>query len=120
MEKERSIIFNKLGLSLTKYQILATKYYKKGTKMSENTIENDLRILDIQQLINQLKEEDRQIIILYYWWGYKDAEIGEMLSLSQQVVNYQRKKAIRIIKEEISQSCMINSKSSGDIDSKII
>ena len=70
--------------------------------MSENTIENDLRRLDIQQLINQLKKEDRQIIILYYWWGYKDAEIGEILGLSQQVVNYRRKKAARIMKKEIS------------------
>ena len=87
--------------------------------MSENTIENDLRRLDIQQLINQLKEEDRQIIILYYWWGYKDAEIGEMLDLSQQVVNYRRKKATKIMKLKISQSCMINSKA-GDINSKII
>jgi len=87
--------------------------------MSENIIENDLRSIDIQQLINQLKEEDRQIINLYYWWGYKDAEIGKMLGLSQQVVNYRRKKAVKIMKEEISQSCMINSKS-GDIDSKMI
>ena len=77
--------------------------------MSENTIENDLRRLDIQQLINQLKEEDRQIIILYYWWGYKDAEIGEMLGLSQQVVNYRHKKAAKLMKLKISQSCMINS-----------
>jgi len=70
--------------------------------MSENTIENYLRSIDIEQLINQLKEEDRQIIILYYWWGYKDAEIGEILGLSQQVVNYRRKKAARIMKKEIS------------------
>lgn len=87
--------------------------------MSENTIENYLRSIYIQNLINLLKEEDRQIIILYYWWGYKDAEIGEMLSLSQQVVNYRRKKTVRIMKEEISQSYIVNSKA-GDINSKMI
>jgi len=69
--------------------------------MSENTIENYTRRMDFQQLINQLKEEDRQIIILYYWWGYKDSEIGKLLNLSQQLVNYKRKKAHLHIKEKI-------------------
>jgi RNA polymerase sigma factor (sigma-70 family) len=70
--------------------------------MSENSIEDYIRNIDIQQLVNLLEEEDRQIIILYYWWGYKDAEIGEMLGLSQQVVNYRRKKAAKIMKEKLS------------------
>lgn len=87
--------------------------------MSENTIENYIDKMIIWENIKKLKEEDRRIIILYYWWGYKDVEIGEMLSLSQQVVNYRRKKAAQIMKKEISQSCIINSKS-GDIDSKVI
>lgn len=62
---------------------------------------NHIRDIDIQEYINQLKEDDRKIILLYYWWGYTDAETGEIMGLSQQVVNYRRKKAINIIKEKI-------------------
>ncbi len=69
--------------------------------MSENTIENYIRSINIQQLINQLKEEDRQIILLYYWWGYRDSEIGQILGLSQQIINYRRNKSIKQLKEKI-------------------
>jgi RNA polymerase sigma factor (sigma-70 family) len=72
-----------------------------GVKMSENTIENYIRSINIQQLINQLKEEDRQIILLYYWWGYRDSEIGQILGLSQQIINYRRNKSIKQLKEKI-------------------
>ncbi|MFW6148938.1 MAG: RNA polymerase sigma factor [Atribacterota bacterium] len=69
--------------------------------MSENAIENYIRSIDIQQLINQLNAQEKQILLLYYWWGYKDSEIGKLLNLSQQLVNYKRKKAHLHIKEKI-------------------
>lgn len=72
--------------------------------MSYNPIENYIDRMIIYENINQLKEKYRQIILLYYWWGYKDIEIGEILCLSQQVVNYRRKIATKIIKEKIRES----------------
>ncbi len=72
--------------------------------MSYNPIENYIDRMIIYENINQLKEKYRQIILLYYWWGYKDMEIGKILGLSQQVVNYRRKIATKIIKEKIRES----------------
>ena len=69
--------------------------------MNINGLENDLRDMEIQECLNQLKEQERQIIVLYYWWGYKDAEIGELLCMSQQLINYKRKKAHLQIKEKL-------------------
>jgi RNA polymerase sigma factor (sigma-70 family) len=69
--------------------------------MSEKTIENYIDKIIIWENINLLKEEERQIIILYYWWGYNDSEIGEILNLSQQSVNYKRKKAKNRLKDKI-------------------
>ena len=72
--------------------------------MNINGLENDLRDMEIQECLNQLKEQERQIIVLYYWWGYKDAEIGELLGMSQQLINYKRKKAHLQIKQKLMKS----------------
>ena len=69
--------------------------------MSEKGIENHIDKIILQENINQLNEQDRQIILLYYWWGYRDSEIGEIMSLSQQLVNYRRNKAIKQLREQV-------------------
>jgi RNA polymerase sigma factor (sigma-70 family) len=72
--------------------------------MSYNAIENYVDKMIIWENIKQLKEEERKIILLYYWWGYTDAEIGEILNLSQQLVNYKRKKTNNILRNNIYKS----------------
>jgi len=72
--------------------------------MSENIIENYIDKKMLWENINQLKNKERKILILYYWWGYKDSEIGNLLGMSQQLVNYKRKKAHLQIKEKIIKS----------------
>ena len=65
--------------------------------MEENYIDKII----IWECLNQLDKQDQQIILLYYWWGYRDTEIGEILGLSQQVINYRRKRALKQIKQYI-------------------
>jgi len=72
--------------------------------MSEKAIENHIDKIILQENINQLNEQDRRIILLYYWWGYRDSEIGEIMSLSQQLVNYRRNKAIKQLREQVFKS----------------
>jgi len=69
--------------------------------MSEKTIKNYIDKMMLWENINQLEENAKQILILYYWWGYRDSEIGILLGISQQVVNYRRKKALLQIKESL-------------------
>ena len=64
----------------------------------ENYIENMI----MEEFLNELDGQEHQIIMLYYWWGYRDAEIGKFLSESQQMVNYKRNRALRKIKSAIS------------------
>jgi RNA polymerase sigma factor (sigma-70 family) len=74
--------------------------------MSEKTIENHIDKITLHENINCLKEQERQIILLYYWWGYKDVEIGKMLNLSQQLVNYKRKKANSYLRDKLRGDCI--------------
>lgn len=65
--------------------------------MEENYIDKII----LWECLTQLDKQDQQIILLYYWWGYRDTEIGEILGLSQQVINYRRKRALKQIKQYI-------------------
>jgi len=69
--------------------------------MSEKSIEQHVDKMIIWEKLNQLDSQDRRIILLYYWWGYRDSEIGEIMSLSQQLVNYRRNKAIKQLREQV-------------------
>ena len=65
-------------------------------------IENCIENMIMEEFLNELDEQEHKIIMLYYWWGYRDAEIGKFLSESQQMVNYKRNRALRKIKSAIS------------------
>ena len=49
--------------------------------------------LDMAEAINQLDETKRIIILLYYFGGFNDREIGEAVGMSIGGIWYQRKKA---------------------------
>lgn len=68
--------------------------------MSENTIKNYIDKVMLNEYLKELNHLDRRIIILYYWWGYRDTEIGEIINLSQQLVNYRRNKVIKQLRKE--------------------
>ena len=56
---------------------------------------------DIKECLGELRERDREIILLYYWWGYNDSEIGEILDESQQTINYQRNRILKKIRDKL-------------------
>ena len=49
--------------------------------------------LDMAEAINQLDETKRIIILLYYFGGFNDREIGEAVGMSIGGIWYQRKKS---------------------------
>jgi RNA polymerase sigma factor (sigma-70 family) len=65
-------------------------------------IENYIGNMVMEEFLNELDEQEHKIIMLYYWWGYRDAEIGKFLCQSQQMINYKRNRALRKIKSAIS------------------
>jgi DNA-directed RNA polymerase specialized sigma24 family protein len=62
-------------------------------------MENQLDKFMLRECLSKLAWQERKIILLYYWWGYRDAEIGNMLGKSQQIINYRRNQALKKIKQ---------------------
>ena len=65
---------------------------------NKSNMENLIEKMTMQENMNHLCDRDKKIILLYYYWGYKDEEIGSLLGLRQQTVNYHRKKTIKQLK----------------------
>jgi len=66
--------------------------------MPLDRLENILIGLDLQEGYASLTKRERNIINLYYLEGYKDGEIAAFYGLTQQGINYIRKKGINKIK----------------------
>lgn len=61
-------------------------------------LENILREVDMEIGYQLLSSRERIIINLYYLEGYKDKEIATFYDLTQQAINYIRKKGINKLK----------------------
>ena len=58
----------------------------------EESIERRILIYD---LLSRLSKKQREIIVLEYFYGYKDREIGIKLNVSRQAVNKQKNSALK-------------------------
>lgn len=67
-------------------------YYGIGCEFKNNVLKGCL---------DELSQQNRKIVLLYYWWGYRDAEIGELLDESQQTINYRRHRVLKQIKNSL-------------------
>jgi len=63
-----------------------------------NKLENVLIKIDLEKGYKLLTKREKNIIILYYLEGYKDEEIATLYGLTQQAINYIRKKGINKLK----------------------
>ena len=61
-------------------------------------LENILIDIDLEKGYERLTQRERKIISLYYLEGYKDKEIARLYTLTQQAINYIRKKGINKLK----------------------
>ena len=75
--------------------------FKKTVKVNEFNagIHNEL----LYEALRQLKPNSYEVIILKYWEEFTENEIGNILNISQQMVNYYKKKAIQELKKRIEE-----------------
>jgi RNA polymerase sigma factor for flagellar operon FliA len=63
-----------------------------------NTLEKILQKNNLEEAHKLLTQRERKIISLYYLEGYKDEEIAAFYEVTQQAINYIRKKGIKKLK----------------------
>ena len=61
-------------------------------------LENILINIELGKGYERLTIREKKVINLYYLEGYKDAEIARLYTLTQQAINYIRKKGINKLK----------------------
>ncbi len=61
-------------------------------------LENILQINNLEEAHKLLTKREKKIITLYYLEGYKDEEIANFYGVTQQAINYIRKKGINKLK----------------------
>ncbi len=67
----------------------------------EDKIDFDVdKWIDLEKSFANLSERERTIIVLKFWHGYTQAEIGKRLNISQAQVSRLQKKALEKIKQE--------------------
>ena len=67
-----------------------------------NTLKDILEKIDLEEGYKSLTKREMKIITLYYLEGYKDEEIAKIYGLSQQAINYVKKKGINKLKSLLS------------------
>ena len=59
-------------------------------------------ILDIKKGLSMLKEKERKVIYLYFFDGLNEKGIAKRLFISQQRVNFLKKRALSKMKKYLS------------------
>jgi len=75
-----------------------TKKLNPERRIWLDRLENILREVNRERSYQLLTPRERKIISLYYLEGYKDEEIAKLYTLTQQAINYIRKKGINKLK----------------------
>jgi len=56
------------------------------------------RVIDVNTTMNRLRRDFREILYLFYWRGYANCEIGQMMGVTGETASRKRKKAFRWFK----------------------
>ena len=59
--------------------------------------DTDTRIA-LQSALAALSEAQRRVLLLRYYYGYRDAEIADLLQISRQAVNRQENRALKALR----------------------
>ena len=65
------------------------------------TLETDLEVVEIQQLIDELPDGYKMVFVMYAMEGYKHHEIAEMLNISEGTSKSQLYKARQMLQQRI-------------------
>ena len=80
------------------------EYFVKYDMPTTFTVRGETVIVESEQLaaaLLRLPEKRREVLLLRYYLGYSDEEIGKMCGISRSAVFRRRKIALRLLREEM-------------------
>jgi len=80
------------------------EYFVKYDMPTAFTVHGKTVIVESEQLaaaLSRLPEKRREVLLLRYYLGYNDEEIGKMCSISRSAVFRRRKIALRLLRQEM-------------------
>lgn len=101
------------------YRIVANKcrqrmreYYRQGEELTEELMESkspprdcwsntEDEYMEVRRAFFQLKEEDRQIISLHIFFGYRTREIAVLLGINENTVRSKESRALKKMKNSL-------------------
>lgn len=90
---------NEIYRKKNKHKIVPIESIEISQKSETYNIENIDSIINFEFICNNLKYEDRLIIIMYYMEKFTDKEIGEILKIKEKTVTTKRTRAKEKIKK---------------------
>lgn len=99
------VIFSDLKATESEQLYSEDIYYFENFQKVLKTVEFDAVIRDelLYESLSQLTPLVREIIILKYWGDYTDKEIAKILKLTLRQVNYNKNKALNLLKDIIKE-----------------
>ena len=80
------------------------EYFVKYDVPTAFTVHGTTVIVESEQLaaaLSRLPEKRREVLLLWYYLGYNDGEIGKMYGISLSAVFRRRKIALRLMRKEM-------------------
>lgn len=90
---------NDIYNSKNKKKIIPFEHLESIKNFNSYNLDNIENLLDFKFICNNLKYEDKIIIILYYMENLSDKEIAELLNMNENTVKSKRRRAKNNIKD---------------------
>ena len=87
---------------------LRSFWKRKVDELPENIPFREPEDRDLHEAVRSLPPNYRAVIHLYYFEGYDQKEIGEILHISRTAVQTRMLRARAMLKKELSESCGMN------------
>ena len=103
--KQRHEISLEYIITETTFEPFATdEYFQAAHKPTEFQVRGQTVIVDDKRLavaLSKLSARRREIVLLYYFCGYRDMAIGKLYGYCRSTTNYQRQAALKQLRKEL-------------------
>lgn len=83
---------------------ITDEYFQAAYKPTEFQVRGQTIVIDDERLavaLSKLSAQRREIVLLYYFCGYRDMTIGKLYGYCRSTTNYKRQAALKQLRKEL-------------------